>query len=132
MHREIITIKTRKREELVDITAKVRELIRSKDIEKGCLVIFVPHTTAGITVNEGADPTVKEDLLYVLRKLIPHRDSEYKHLEGNSDAHIKASLLGSSLTLLIENGDLILGRWQAIFFAEFDGPRQRRIHFSLY
>ncbi|NMB35031.1 MAG: YjbQ family protein [Firmicutes bacterium] len=132
MHREIIAIKTRKREELVDITAKVRELIRSKDIEKGCLVIFVPHTTAGITVNEGADPTVKEDLLYVLRKLIPHRDSEYKHLEGNSDAHIKASLLGSSLTLLIENGDLILGRWQAIFFAEFDGPRQRRIHFSLY
>jgi len=132
LHREIIAIKTRKREELVDITAKVRELIRSKDIEKGCLVIFVPHTTAGITVNEGADPTVKEDLLYVLRKLIPHRDSEYKHLEGNSDAHIKASLLGSSLTLLIENGDLILGRWQAIFFAEFDGPRQRRIHFSLY
>ena len=132
MHREIIAIKTRKREELVDITAKVRELIRSKDVEEGCLVIFVPHTTASITVNEGADPTVKEDLLYVLRKLIPYRDSEYKHLEGNSDAHIKASLLGSSLTLLIENGDLILGTWQAIFFAEFDGPRQRRIHFSLY
>lgn len=132
LHREIITVKTRKREELIDITANVREFIRFKDIEKGCLVIFVPHTTAGITVNEGADPTVREDLLYVLRKLIPYRDPKYKHLEGNSDAHIKASLLGSSLTLLIDNGDLLLGTWQAIFFAEFDGPRQRRIHLSLY
>ena len=125
-------VKTGSREEFVDITAEVKEFVRSKGIKRGNLIIFVPHTTAGVTVNERADPTVKEDLLYVLRKLIPYRDAEYKHLEGNSDAHIKASLLGSSLNLLIENGTLLLGTWQAVFFAEFDGPRQRSVHLSLH
>ncbi len=123
-----MVINTKSREELVDITPQVREYIRSKDLEKGSLVVYVPHTTAGVTINEGADPSVKEDLLYALRKLIPYRDASYKHLEGNSDAHIKASLLGSSLNLLVTDGDLLLGTWQAIFFAEFDGPRQRRLY----
>lgn len=132
MYRDSLAVKTKSREEFVDITAAVREFIRSTGVERGSLIIFVPHTTAGVTVNEGADPTVKEDLLYALRKLIPYRDLEYKHQEGNSDAHIKASLLGSSLNLLIDNGDLLLGTWQAIFFAEFDGPRQRRVYLSLH
>jgi len=127
-----LVVETKNREELIDITAEVREFIRSQNVETGVLIVFVPHTTAGITVNEGADPSVKKDLLYVLRKLIPHRDLNYKHLEGNSDAHIKASLMGSSLNLLIEHGDLRLGTWQAVFFAEFDGPRQRRVYLSLF
>ncbi len=132
MHRNSLVVKTKNREEFVDITAAVREFIRTIGVERGSLIIFVPHTTAGVTVNEGADPTVREDLLYALRKLIPYDDPQYKHQEGNSDAHLKASLLGSSLNLLIENGDLLLGTWQAIFFAEFDGPRQRRVYLSLH
>ena len=132
MHREILTVRTENREELVDITARVREFIHSRDVKEGSLIVFVPHTTAGVTVNEGADPTVKEDLLYALRRLVPYRDPEYKHLEGNSDAHIKASFMGSSLNLLINDGDLLLGTWQSIFFAEFDGPRQRRVHLFLH
>jgi secondary thiamine-phosphate synthase enzyme len=131
LHSQSLIVKTNSREEFMDITAEVRKFIRSTGVEKGHLIIFVPHTTAGVTVNEGADPAVSKDILYTLRKLIPHIDQKYEHREGNSDAHTKASLMGSSLNLLVENGDLLLGTWQAIFFAEFDGPRQRRVYLSL-
>lgn len=132
MDRGSLIVQTKSREEFVDITKQVREFVRAKDLERGNLIIFVPHTTAGVTVNEGADPAVKEDLLYLLRKLVPHRDPAYKHREGNSDAHIKASLMGSSVNILVEHGDLQLGTWQAIFFTEFDGPRQRQVYLSLH
>ncbi len=131
MHKQSLAVNTKYREELKDITAEVRNFIQATNVEEGLLTIFVPHTTAGVTVNEGADPAVSKDLLYILRKLVPHHDQKYEHYEGNSDAHAKASLLGSSLNLLVENGELILGTWQAVFFAEFDGPRQRRVYLSL-
>ena len=115
----------------MDITPEVKQFVRSAGVEKGLLTVFVPHTTAGVIVNEGADPAVSEDLLYILQELIPHIDQKYKHREGNSDAHAKASLVGSSLNLLVTNGKLLLGTWQAVYFAEFDGPRRRHIHFSL-
>mgnify|MGYP001097835461 FL=1 len=131
MHRQSLVVNTQNREEFKDITAEIRNFIQATGVEKGFLTVFVPHTTAGVTVNEGADPAVSRDLLYILGKLVPHFDPKYEHYEGNSDAHAKASLLGSSLNLLVENGDLLLGTWQAVFFAEFDGPRQRRVYLAL-
>jgi secondary thiamine-phosphate synthase enzyme len=131
VHRKTLIIKTGSREEFLDITAKVREFIRSTGVERGCLVVFVPHTTAAVTINEGADPSVIKDLRNALHRLVPYGDRGYGHREGNSDAHIKASLLGSSLHLLVEGRELLLGTWQSIFFAEFDGPRQRQVWLSL-
>jgi len=127
-----LVVKTSKREEFIDITGEVRQFIYSAGVKHGHVVLFVPHTTAAITVNEGADPSVIKDLQYALRRLVPYGDKEYDHAEGNSDAHIKASLLGSTLHLLVGEGKLILGTWQAIFFAEFDGPRQRHVYLSLF
>ncbi len=120
-----LTISTRSRNEFVDITSQVQDVVRKSGISEGLCTIFVPHTTAGLTINEGADPSVQRDILTHLEKMIPHR-GDYRHLEGNSDAHIKASLMGSSQTVFIEEGQLVLGTWQAIYFAEFDGPRQRK------
>ncbi|MBU1245413.1 MAG: secondary thiamine-phosphate synthase enzyme YjbQ [Nanoarchaeota archaeon] len=118
-----INIQSTKREELIDVTSKVQELI---DIEEGLCVVFCPHTTAGITINENADPDVNKDILMKLNKEIP-KDEGYAHSEGNSDAHIKTSLIGSSETIIIENGKLKLETWQGIKFAEFDGPRNRKV-----
>ena len=120
-----LTIATRSRNEFVDITSQVQDVVRESGISEGLCTIFVPHTTAGLTINEGADPSVQRDILIHLEKMIPHR-GDYHHLEGNSDAHIKASMMGSSQTVFIEEGQLVLGTWQAIYFAEFDGPRQRK------
>jgi secondary thiamine-phosphate synthase enzyme len=121
-----IEVRTQAREELVDITARVREELVSSGVKDGICHVYVPHTTAAVTINENADPSVKEDILMTLRKIVP--DSlPYRHSEGNSPAHVKASLIGSSVKVIIEKGQLSLGTWQGIFFCEFDGPRNRRV-----
>ncbi len=121
-----IEVKTQAREELVDITARVREELVSSGVKSGICYVYVPHTTAAATINESADPSVKEDILMTLRKIVP--DSlPYRHSEGNSPAHVKASLIGSSVKVIVEEGQLSLGTWQGIFFCEFDGPRSRRV-----
>ena len=124
-------ISSSQRNQMIDITTDVQHLIKEEKINDGFIIVYVPHTTAGITINEGADPSVQQDLNETLQKLIPAH-SNYKHIEGNSDAHIKASLLGSSITVLVNKGELVLGTWQHIFFYEGDGPRNRSayIHIS--
>ncbi len=121
-----LAISTGQHMELADITAQVNEIITKSGVEDGVCYLFNPHTTAGLTINEGADPAVKEDIIDGLREFVPLR-YRYKHLEGNSPSHIMASLMGSSLTIFIEKGQALLGIWQKIFFCEFDGPRTREI-----
>lgn len=123
---EKITVKTTKRIEIVDITGEVLKVVSNANVMDGICVIFCPHTTASIAINENADPTVKQDILSTLSKLVP-QNAGYRHLESNSDAHIKNVLVGPSLSLIIENGRLALGTWQGIFFVEGDGPRQREV-----
>ena len=121
-----LEVQTGSRAQLIDITSQVKAALRSENISSGIIVVYVPHTTCGITINENADPTVKEDITSFLGKTVPH-DGPYRHAEGNSDAHIKASLTGSSVTVILESGSLILGTWQGIFLAEHDGPRKRSV-----
>lgn len=121
-----IEIRTASREEFVDLTAEVERLVAASGVERGLCVVTAPHTTAGITVNENADPDVRADLAMVLRKIVPDA-LPYAHGEGNSPAHVKAALVGSSATLVVEGGRLRLGTWQGIFFCEFDGPRTRKV-----
>lgn len=121
-----IRVSTRSRTELVDITSEVQKAVAESAVREGVCHVYVPHTTAGVTINENADPSVREDILMELNKFIPFQDN-YKHLEGNAAAHIKASVVGSSETLLVEGGRVVLGTWQGIFFCEFDGPRSRRV-----
>jgi len=122
----ILSVSTSKRCELIDITSKIEKVLGQEKIKEGICVIFVPHTTAGITINENADPSVQRDILNELNKIVPF-DDNYSHAEGNSAAHIKASLLGSSVSVIVEAGALQLGTWQGIYFAEFDGPRARKV-----
>jgi secondary thiamine-phosphate synthase enzyme len=119
-----ILVSTRRREELVDITSSIENAVGKASISSGLCVLYCPHTTAAITINEGADPSVAEDMVVGLRRLIPPA-WDFSHMEGNSDAHIKASLIGTSETVLVNEGKLVLGTWQRIFFCEFDGPRKR-------
>jgi len=121
---QTLTIQTRERTEFVDITARVQAALVELGVKTGTVAVFVPHTTAGITINENADPDVVTDIKAGLEKIIPW-NSHYRHGEGNSAAHIKSSLMGSSVRVLVENGRLQLGTWQAIYFCEFDGPRSR-------
>ena len=121
-----INVKSRTRTELIEITEKLQEAVRESGVGSGVCNIFVPHTTAGITINEGADPTVQRDIQAFLNKSVPF-EGDYYHREGNSAAHIKTTLTGVSHAVLIEEGRLVLGTWQAIFFCEFDGPRHRRV-----
>ncbi len=121
-----LDIKTKSRVELQEITDRVRDVVAASGIKNGICHIFIPHTTAGILVNEHADPSVVEDIAAQLDEMVPQNKS-YRHLEGNAPAHIKASLIGDSRTLFIEDGKLVLGTWQGIFFCEFDGPRNRRV-----
>ena len=120
-------IKTSGRTEWIDITRPIRDVIRESGVQDGICNVFVPHTTAGVTINENADPDVPRDILAALNKLIPFED-RYQHLEGNSAAHIKATLVGSSLAIIVSEGKPVLGNWQGIFFCEFDGPRDRKVH----
>jgi secondary thiamine-phosphate synthase enzyme len=121
-----IKVLTLNRNEMVDITGDVQKIVKQEKIEEGFAIVYVPHTTAGITINEGADPSVQRDIIETLKKLVPET-CDYHHMEGNSDAHIKASILGSSVTVLIQNNRLVLGTWQHIFFYEGDGPRTRKV-----
>lgn len=123
-------ITTRKSDEFINITGIVRQAVKQSGVTDGIAVIFVPHTTAGVTINENADPDVVDDMLGGLRKVFPE-SSAYKHSEGNSHAHMKASAMGSSCTIIIENGDLKLGVWQGVYFCEFDGPRQRKVYIKV-
>ena len=118
-------VSTSSRSQMVDITSKVREAVRGSGVSGGICVVYVPHTTAGVTVNENADPAVAADILECLERLVPR--GRYRHREGNADSHIKASLMGFSLALPVEGGDLSLGTWQGVFLCEFDGPRRRRV-----
>ena len=125
-----ISISTSGRNDLVDITSRVRRIAASENFQSGICTVFVPHTTAGVCINEAADPDVREDIISHLDKAVPWKSS-YRHLEGNSAAHIKAVITGSSVTVPVEDGRLLLGTWQGIYFCEFDGPRKRNILVSL-
>ncbi len=121
-------VATRNRNEFVEVTEQVRKAVRASGVGSGLCVVYCPHTTAAVTVNENADPDVVHDMLLWLGRAIPQAQAGFRHGEGNSDSHLKASLVGPSVTLLVENGDLVLGRWQGVYFCEFDGPRSRHLH----
>ncbi len=123
---QIVTIETTERNQMIDITSMVQAKVKESGIKDGICYVFVPHTTAAVTINENADPDVVRDILNILRKLIPHKD-DYRHIEGNSDAHVKAALMGNIATVIVNDGKLVLGTWQSLFFCEFDGPRRRTI-----
>jgi secondary thiamine-phosphate synthase enzyme len=123
----ILSVKTSSRTELIDITSKIAKSVTESGVTEGLCMLYVPHTTAAVTINESADPSVKGDILMVLNQIIPW-DADYKHMEGNSPAHVKSTLVGASELVAVENGILILGTWQGIFFCEFDGPRTRKVH----
>jgi len=125
-----ITIKTNTQTQILDITAQVQKVVSESGITEGLCCVFVPHTTAGVTINENADPSVKQDIVMELNKVIPFDDS-YSHSEGNSAAHIKASIIGSSVNIPVENNNLLLGTWQGICFCEFDGPRTRKFYVKI-
>ena len=125
-----LDMRTTERVGFVDITATVEAAVRETGVTDGVAVVYVPHTTAGVTINENADPTVRRDLAMALDRLVPG-DLPFAHLEGNSDAHVKASLMGSSVTIPVRQGRLQLGTWQGVYFAEFDGPRTRRYSVSV-
>ena len=128
---ETFTVRTTTHAEFVEITHQIREQVVQSGIDSGVVHVFVPHTTAGITINENADPSVVRDMLADLDRLIPTRQSYYQHREGNSASHLKASLVGSSVSVLVDGGRLVLGTWQGIYLCEFDGPRTRKIHVQL-
>ncbi|RJP59276.1 MAG: YjbQ family protein [Deltaproteobacteria bacterium] len=122
---QTFSVKTGRRTEMLDITHQIQKAVTDSKVRNGICCIFVPHTTAAVTINENADPNVPKDILIKLENLIPP-DDRYRHTEGNSDAHIKTSLVGSSETIIVEDGKLVLGTWQSVFFCEFDGPRNRK------
>lgn len=124
-------VDTRTRTEFVEITDRVRSLVKQSGLKSGAVIVYCPHTTAGMTIQENADPDVVHDMLLWLNQHIPKDLRGFRHGEGNSDSHIKTSLIGSSVTVLVENGDLVLGTWQGIYFCEFDGPRRRKVHVQL-
>ena len=124
---QTVNLKTTARNDMVDITTSVQREVDRAGVKDGLCIVYVPHTTAGVTINEGADPAVCQDILGKLNELVP-RDSGFRHMEGNADSHVKSSLMGSSVTVLVEKGGLSLGTWQKIFFCEFDGPRSRRVY----
>ncbi|OAA31291.1 hypothetical protein AT15_07280 [Kosmotoga arenicorallina S304] len=125
-----VPIDTRKRIEFIDITARVKAIVKETSLQDGLVIVYVPHTTAAVTINEHADPSVVLDMLGYLNNIVPE-NAGYKHLEGNSDAHIKASLIGASVQIPLVGGELMLGTWQGIFFCEFDGPRRRTFFVSI-
>jgi len=123
----IITVKTGSRTEFVDITADIQKELSAAGVQSGLCMVYVPHTTAAVTINESADPSVKKDILMILNQVVPWQ-AEYRHLEGNSPAHVKSTIVGASELVMVESGRLLLGTWQGIFFCEFDGPRTRKVH----
>jgi len=128
---ESFQVGTKKRSQMIDITSQVASIVTRSEITNGDVVVYCPHTTAAITINENADPSVVHDILMTLEELLPQHRSGYRHSEGNSDAHCKSSLIGCSEQILIENGSLCLGTWQGIYFCEFDGPRTRTVKLQI-
>jgi secondary thiamine-phosphate synthase enzyme len=126
-----LEVKTQRRSQMVDITGQVQGVITDSGLQQGLVCVYVPHTTAGITINENADPDVVHDLLAQLDEMVPWRQPFYQHGEGNSAAHVKASMMGSSVSVLVEGGKLKLGTWQGVWFCEFDGPRTRSVWVQL-
>ncbi len=126
----IITVQSKKKTQLIDITAEMEAVVQSAGLGQGLCMIYVPHTTAAIAINESADPSVKNDIIMILNKIVPW-DADYRHYEGNSPAHIKSTIVGPSELIAVENNRLVLGTWQGIFFCEFDGPRTRKVHVRL-
>ena len=126
-----VAVRTSQRNEMLDVTDRVARLVRSQNVLEGMAIVYVPHTTAAVTINENADPDVRHDMLRKLETLIPKAEAYYQHGEGNSDSHVKTSLVGSTVTVLVERGRLVLGRWQGIYFCEFDGPREREMMVKL-
>jgi secondary thiamine-phosphate synthase enzyme len=125
-----VKVQTNSPSEMIDITSLVRAAINEQKVQNGICIIFTPHTTAAVTINENADPDVSRDVIFALEKAFP-KNSQYRHKEGNSPAHVKSSLIGASEVVLIEGGQLVLGAWQSIFFCEFDGPRSRKVLISI-
>ena len=125
-----ITVKTHSQTEMIDITNEIQSVLEREKFANGICMFYVPHTTAGITINESADPSVRGDILMVLNQIVPWK-ADYRHMEGNSPAHVKTSLMGSSELISVENGRMVLGTWQGIFYCEFDGPRTRKLHIKL-
>ncbi|MEE8540329.1 MAG: secondary thiamine-phosphate synthase enzyme YjbQ [Desulfobacterales bacterium] len=125
------TLRTQSKTELIDITSDIQQLVKSSGVKDGYCMLYVPHTTAAVTINESADPSVREDILMILNQMVPWK-APYRHLEGNSPAHVKSTLVGASELIAIENGRLVMGTWQGIFFGEFDGPRTRKIHVNCF
>ncbi len=121
-----LKVRSRFREEMIDITEEIEKFVREEELRNGFIVLYVPHTTAGLVINEGFDPDVSKDLIEILKRLIP-KDGNYRHAEGNSDAHIKSAILGESKIIPVKDGRLLLGTWQRVFFFEGDGPRNRRV-----
>lgn len=128
---ESFSLQTSGRSEMIDITAAVRRVVRESGVRQGVCRVFVPHTTAAVTINENADPDVPRDILDALEKIVPW-NGRYRHREGNAAAHVKASLFGTSQSVFVEGGDLVLGTWQSLFFCEFDGPRTRRVLVNVF
>lgn len=125
------SVRTSARSEMIDVTDRVQAVVLKAGVKEGMAIVSVPHTTAACTINENADPDVRHDVLRKLEALIPKRESYYRHNEGNSDSHVKSSLVGTTVTVLIESGELVLGTWQGIYFCEFDGPRDRTMHVKI-
>ena len=130
MNVKTVTVRTEAEQQLVDITSTVRHVVRESGITRGACMIFIPHTTAAVTINENADPNVRRDLINILESMVPSKGN-YLHTEGNAHAHAKASLIGSFVTVFIESGQLVLGTWQSIYLCEFDGPRTRNVLFRV-
>jgi secondary thiamine-phosphate synthase enzyme len=124
---DYISVETKQRSQMVDITGEVARIVKKSGVRDGIATVYCPHTTAAVTINENADPSVPRDIIMMLGELVPHRHEGYRHCEGNSDAHIKSTIVGCSRQIVIEDGSMQLGTWQAVFFCEFDGPRRRKV-----
>jgi secondary thiamine-phosphate synthase enzyme len=127
---ETMQVVTQQQSQMINMTREIQQIVSASGVINGVCTVFVPHTTAGVTINENADPDVVHDILKTLNKMVPWEDN-YRHGEGNSAAHIKASMMGFSQTVLVEGGRLVLGTWQSLYFCEFDGPRQRKVYISV-
>ncbi|MEX2672644.1 MAG: secondary thiamine-phosphate synthase enzyme YjbQ [Phycisphaeraceae bacterium] len=126
-----LSVSSRKRDQMIEVTAQVQRLVKEAALGEGHVIVYVPHTTAGVTINENADPDVVHDMLVQLDEMVPWKQPFYRHSEGNSASHVKASMMGSSVTVLVRDGKLVLGTWQGIYFCDFDGPRTRSLHLQL-
>ncbi len=128
---ETFSVNTNSRNEMIDITSRVKKIVNNSGLKTGDVIIHIPHTTAAVTINENADPSVVNDILLTLNELIPHHRTGYTHAEGNSDSHVKSSIIGCTQQILLQDGSLKLGTWQGIYFCEFDGPRTRKVNIQI-